>query len=132
MGAPDLGTRDPLWGQAPKERLLALVADIEDDGADDSAMFLAACQADAAENGGLVSVNRVPHLLARAGVVIESHRYSALWKEHTGPGQAMRCRGWEIRSGSATGNDGKPFRIREWVGVHADPTNEALPATEAA
>lgn len=132
MGATDQGTRDPRWEQTPDARLLALVADVDGDGADDSAVFLAACEADAAENDGMVSVNRVPHVLARAGAVIESHRYSALWKEHTGPDQAMCSRGWEIRSGSATRNDGKPIRIREWVGANPDAPDDHVSATEAA
>lgn len=86
--------------------------------------FLAACRQDAAANDGLVSVNRVRALLADAD--IEHHRYSSFWSRFTGKGRPMRRAYnatptgaealWEICDGSRTGNDGRPYQLRRWVG----------------
>lgn len=83
--------------------------------------FLDACCIDAANHGGLVSVNRVRALLADAD--IEPHRYSALWSHFTGRGKPMEKARladgsimWQTCHGSKSGNDGRPFPLRRWVG----------------
>lgn len=96
--------------------LLELVADTERaTGRDAVAAFLAACEADARAHDGRVSVNRVSAALEAEG--IEHHRYSAFWSHFTGRGKPMvKCSGeWEVRAGSKTGNNGKPFVVRRWV-----------------
>jgi hypothetical protein len=100
----------------PTADLLTLVADVERaTGRDVPALFLAACQRDAREHGGLVSVNRVRALLD--GEDIPPRRYSALWSHYTGRGKPMVKTGeWEMCEGSTSGNDGRPFAIRRWVG----------------
>jgi hypothetical protein len=103
--------------------LLALVADEHRiPGADVPALFLAACKRDADAHGGLVSVNRVRALLADAD--IPPRRYSALWAHFTGIGKPMvkAIRPdlepvWETCKGSTSGNDGRPFQLRRWVGA---------------
>lgn len=102
--------------------LLTLVADVDrPTGRDVPALFLAACEADAAANGGLVSVSRVSAALPEDVTCTE--RYSALWSHFTGRGRPMRRatdddgQTWELREGSRSGNDGKPVRLRVWVGV---------------
>lgn len=97
--------------------LLALVADVEAPvGRDVPALFLAACKADAAAHDGMVSVNRVRAALTDAK--IPPRRYSALWAHYTGLDKPMvKARGqWEICTGSTSGNDGRPFSLRRWVG----------------
>lgn len=90
-------------------------------GADVIDLFLAACEADAATHDGLVSVNRVRTRLADAD--IPARRYSALWSHYTGKDRPMvKARHedgspmWEVCSGSTSGNDGRPFPLRRWVG----------------
>ena len=90
-------------------------------GADATAAFLAACEADAAAHGGLVSVNRVRERLADAG--IEPHRYSAMWSHFTGRGKPMEKARladgsvmWQTCKGSKSGNNGRPYPLRRWVG----------------
>jgi len=97
--------------------LLTLVADVDRPiGADAPALFLAACRRDAEAHGGEVSVNRVRALLADAD--IPPRRYSSLWAAFTGRGKPMRkSGGWETCEGSASGNDGRPFQRRVWVGA---------------
>lgn len=100
--------------------LLSLVADPHPAiSADVPALFLAACEADANTHGGMVSVNRVRAALADAD--IEHHRFSALWSRFTGQGRPMVRDGWETCSGSASGNNGKPYPLRRWVGSE-DPS----------
>jgi len=97
--------------------LLALVADVESPvGSDAVALFLTACERDARHHGGLVSVNRVRALLD--GEDLEPRRYSSFWSRFTGPGRPMvRLRGqWETCEGSPSGNDGRPYPVRRWVG----------------
>lgn len=97
--------------------LLSLVADVEASvGRDAPAMFLDACRRDAMANDGLVSVNRVRSLMTGAG--IEPHRYSSFWSAFTGKNKPMvKADGWEVCDGSTSGNDGRPFRLRRWVGT---------------
>lgn len=84
-------------------------------GADVPGLFLAACKRDAEIHGGFVSVNRVRALLVDAD--IPPRRYSALWAHFTGEGKPMvKADTWETCSGSTSGNDGRPFRLRRWVG----------------
>jgi len=96
---------------------LTLVADVNRPiGADAPALFLDACRRDAEAHGGEVSVNRVRALLADAD--IPPRRYSSLWAAFTGRGKPMRkVGGWEVCEGSASGNDGRPFQRRVWVGA---------------
>lgn len=102
--------------------LLSLVADPHPIvGADVQALFLDSCRRDAEAHGGLVSVNRVRVLLNASD--IPARRYSALWGHHTGRGRAMvkarRPNGdylWETCEGSTSGNNGRPFPLRRWVG----------------
>lgn len=118
-------TTAPQWEAVdePTVDLLSVLADPHPIvGTDATAAFLAACERDAAANDGLVSVNRVSAALADAG--IEHHRYSACWSHFTGRGKPMRVANegdtlqpWEIRHGSKSGNDGKPMRLRVWVGA---------------
>jgi hypothetical protein len=101
----------------PTNDLLSLVADVESTAhREDVRIFLAACEADAATHGGLVSVN---HVRARlAGRDINPRRFSALWSQTTGKGRPMVKTGqWETCTGSASGNDGRPYPIRRWVGA---------------
>jgi hypothetical protein len=117
----------PEWSPLDDETadLLSLVADPERVvGRDAVAAFLAACKDDARTHGGEVSVNRVSAALGDAG--IEHHRYSSFWSEFTGPGRLMRKaesqKGelvWEAREGSTSGNNGKPMRLRRWIGETA-------------
>ena len=103
--------------------LLSLVADPEHPvGRDVPALFLAACEADAAIHDGYVSVNRVRARLADAD--IPPRRYSALWGHYTGRGKPMvkafDAAGdamWETCKGSGSGNDGRPFPLRMWQGT---------------
>lgn len=114
----------PRWAPVDDETadLLALVADTERVvGADVPALFLAACEADAQAHDGLVSVNRVRARLADAD--IPPRRYSSLWSRFTGTDKPMRkmtpadgAQVWEICEGSRSGNDGRPFPLRRWVG----------------
>jgi hypothetical protein len=83
-------------------------------GADATDLFLDACRRDAMAHDGFVSVNRVRQLLADHD--IPPRRYSALWAHHTGRGKSMvKADAWETCEGSASGNDGRPFRLRRWV-----------------
>lgn len=104
--------------------LLALVADERAVvGRDVPDLFLAACEADAAAHDGLVSVNRVRARLSDAQ--IPPRRYSALWSHYTGRDKPMvkATTGdgtvplWEVCKGSPSGNDGRPFQMRRWVGI---------------
>jgi len=97
--------------------LLHLVADVDRPiGADAPTLFLDACRRDAETHGGEVSVNRVRALLADAD--IPPRRYSSLWAAFTGRGKPMRkAGGYETCKGSASGNDGRPFQRRIWVGA---------------
>ncbi len=108
----------PEWAPIDDETadLLSLVADpTRPVGRDAVAAFLAACESDARNHGGEVSVNRVRGLLADAD--IEPRRYSSLWSAFTGDGKPMRRGGgWEICEGSPSGNDGRPLPLRRWVG----------------
>ena len=112
MTAPSFSTIDE-----PTQDLLALVADVDrTTGRDVPALFLAACEADAAAHGGLVSVNRVRARLADED--IPPRRYSALWAHYTGRDRPMvKTGGWETCAGSGSGNDGRPYPERRWVGV---------------
>lgn len=96
--------------------LLTLVADTERaTGRDSVAAFLAACEGDARDHDGLVSVNRVRLRLADKG--LDPRRYSAMWSHFTGRGKPMvKTDQWEVCRGSASGNDGRPYPIRRWVG----------------
>ena len=107
----------PTFAPTSEYDLLALVADTERATArDDVAAFLAACEQDAAANDGIVSVNRVRDLMADRD--IEHHRYSAFWSRFTGRGRPMeKADGWERCEGSESGNDGRPYRLRRWVGA---------------
>jgi hypothetical protein len=80
------------------------------------AAFLAACEADAAANGGRVSVSRVSAALPED--ITSTERYSAMWSRFTGRDRPMRRLPgvWDMREGSRSGNDGKPTPAREWVG----------------
>lgn len=116
----------PTFAPTDQYDLLALVADTERATArDDVAAFLAACEQDAAAHDGLVSVNRVRALMADRD--IEHHRYSALWAHFTGKGRPMVAAFvktengpepmWETCKGSQSGNNGRPYRLRRWVGA---------------
>lgn len=112
----------PTFEATDQYDLLALVSD-EDRlvGRQSVDAFLAACEADAEAHGGIVSVNRVGRRLEEAD--IEHHRYSSFWSDFTGKGRPMRKATtddipdpWEIREGSKSENNGKPMRLRVWVG----------------
>lgn len=96
--------------------LLHLVADTERVvGQSDVDAFLDACRRDAMAHDGIVSVNRVRALMD--GRDIEHHRYSAFWSRFTGKDRPMvKAEGWETCEGSTSGNDGRPYRLRRWVG----------------
>ena len=113
----------PQWSPVDDETadLLALVAAGPLAGNDAEERFLRACEVDAALHG-FVSVNRVRAALSNEhGLTIEPHQFSALWSANTGRGKAMvKAEGddaWEICKGSPSGNDGKPYRKRKWVGI---------------
>lgn len=100
--------------------LLGLVADAETPlGRSHYQRFLAACQADAMTHDGLVSVNRVRRALTIDGELqIDPRAFSAMWAHATGRGRPMvKADGWELCQGSASGNDGKPYKLRRWVGA---------------
>lgn len=115
-------TAAPRFESTDAYDLLHLVADAERvvGGADVDA-FLDACRRDAMAHDGLVSVNRVRVLMD--GRDIEHHRYSAFWSRFTGKGRPMvKATGenaWEVCQGSSSGNDGRPYRLRRWVGESA-------------
>lgn len=84
-------------------------------GRDAVAAFLTACEADARTHDGIVSVNRVSAALPED--ITSTERYSSFWSHFTGKGKPMvKADGWEIREGSRSGNDGKPVRLRRWIG----------------
>lgn len=114
----------PRWEPTDAADLLTLVADVDrSTGRDVPALFLAACEADAKAHGGIVSVSRVSAALPED--ITSTERYSSLWSHYTGKGRPMRKadardeRQWEIREGSRSGNNGKPVRLRVWVGAAA-------------
>lgn len=117
-------TTTPHWSPVPDETatLLDLLADPNPTvGADVPVLFLNACRRDALAHDGLVSVNRVRRLLAADK--IPPRRYSSLWSAFTGRDKPMvKARAadgsqlWEVCEGSASGNDGRPFPLRRWVG----------------
>ena len=109
-------TTSPRFEPTDAYDLLALVADPDHPvSRDDARAFLDACRRDAMAHDGLVSVNRVRSLLADAD--IDPRRLSAFWSHFTGKGRPMvRAEGWEVCTGSTSGNDGRPFRLRRWVG----------------
>ena len=117
-GAPTFAPVDK-----PTRDKLALVADPDSPvGRSDLGVFLAACEADARDHGGIVSVNRVRAALDEAD--IEPHRYSSFWSHFTGKSRVMRkattedvADPWEICQGSPSGNDGRPYPLRVWVGA---------------
>lgn len=118
----------PTFEPTDQYDLLALVADEHSplpSKTDAHTLFLNACERDARDHGGIVSINRVSVLLADAleRDQIEHHQYSALWSHYTGKDRPMRKATerdiespWEIRTGSKTGNNGKPFKLRVWMG----------------
>jgi hypothetical protein len=110
-------TTQPTWSASDDETndLLTLVADATSPiGRDAPDLFLAACRRDAMAHDGLVSVNRVRVLMAEADV--EPHRYSSFWSAFTGRGKPMvKADAWEPCEGSASGNDGRPYRLRRWI-----------------
>lgn len=110
-------TTAPAWDSPDNYTcdLLALVAEgAAGISANDADTFLAACEADAADHLGLVSVNRVRARLAASD--IDPRRYSSFWANFTGKDRPMRKTGeWETCAGSTSGNDGRPFPIRRWV-----------------
>lgn len=85
--------------------------------ADDWDRFLLACRADW-EQHGHVSVQCVRRSLSnRYGLVIEPRTYSAMWRRASGKdGPLQVTDDWEICTGSTSGNDGRPQRLRRWVG----------------
>lgn len=111
-------TAQPHWSPVDTDTAsrLDLIADPEHPvGRDVPALFLAACEADAQTHGGYVSVNRVRARLADAD--IPPRRYSSLWAHYTGRGKPMlKSDQWEVCSGSQSGNDGRPFPLRRWLG----------------
>lgn len=112
-------TAQPIFEATDQHDLLALIADEERVvGRDAVDLFLDACRRDAMAHDGLVSVNRVRQLMKDAD--IEHHRYSAFWSHFTGKGRPMvKATGdqaWEVCEGSESGNDGRPYRLRRWVG----------------
>lgn len=87
--------------------------------------FLTACERDARAHDGIVSVSRVADLLRDQleADQIEHHAYSGMWSTYTGKDRPMRKattadidNPWEVRDGSRSGNNGKPFKLRVWVG----------------
>lgn len=106
----------PQWSPMDDDTadLLTLVADAyTEPGRAACDVFLDACRRDALANDGLVSVNRVRLLVAGQ---IEHHRFSGMWSRFTGPGRPMVRDGWETCEGSTTGNNGKPYPRRRWIG----------------
>lgn len=97
--------------------LLHLVADTESPvGRDAVELFLDACRIDAKHHGGVVSPSRVRALMA--GADVEHHRYSSLWAAFTGKGKPMRRLPGQFEecTGSTTGNNGRLYPLRKWVG----------------
>lgn len=119
---------DPRFEATDQYDLLSLVVDEHTplpSKADAIDLFLTACQRDANTHDGIVSVSRVAELLAEdlEHDRILHHQYSAMWSRYTGKDRPMRKattddvdHPWEVREGSKTGNNGKPFRLRVWVG----------------
>lgn len=120
----------PTFEATDQGDLLALLADEHRvPGASAVEAFLAACEADARDHDGIVSVNRVRALLDDQD--IEHHRYSAFWSHFTGRDRAMRKattadveHPWETCEGSKSGNNGRPYRLRVWVG---QPEQQEVP-----
>lgn len=103
------------------------------DGQDAHALFLALCRADAEVNDGYVSVNRVRARHDESPVQIHPSRYSSMWGVHTGDGKSMvDAESWEPCRGSRSRNDGRPFKMRRWVGADADDDALDSPVAGAA
>lgn len=84
-------------------------------GADMETEFLAACEADAEQHHGYVSVNRVRE--ACKPLNIPPRRWSSLWSHNTGIGRPMRkTRRIDELKGSTNRNDGRPYFLRKWQG----------------
>jgi len=115
-------TGEPRWEPTSAADLLKLVADIDGPiGRDAQRLFLAACKVDAAHHDGYVSVNRVRVLVSASGADIPPRRYSAMWATNTGRGKPMvKVSKWEVCRGSTSGNDGRPFTVRRWVGPNSN------------
>lgn len=122
------------WAAADDQThdLLALVADPQRPvGREDVAAFLNACEADARAHACQVSVNRVRARIDATAYAIEPRRYSSLWSLFTSTKRGPMVRTvddagapvWEMCAGSHTGNDGRPFPIRTWVGF-TDPSDD--------
>ena len=114
MSAPQFSPIDE-----PTRDLLTLVADAETPtGQEHYARFLAACKADADAHQGFVSVNRVRAALTDNGQLqIDPRAFSAMWAHATGKGRPMVKTGnWITCAGSTSGNDGRPYPERRWVG----------------
>lgn len=116
----------PTWTPVD-EQTASLLDLLADDGSvspskdEVRALFLQACRLDAKNHGGLVSVNRVRAMLAPEQ--IPPRTYSALWSHFTGRGKPMEKARladgsvmWQTCHGSTSGNDGRPFPLRRWVG----------------
>lgn len=112
-------TCEPTFGPNNVLELLDRVADGGRSASqDDVSIFLAACCWAANCNDGYVSVNDVRHICDRIGANIPPRRYSAMWSRFTGPGRPMiKAPGWEQCAGSRSGNDGRPYPVRLWVGA---------------
>lgn len=112
-------TSEPVFGPNNVHELLERVAHGSGSAGRDSAtIFLAACYWAAICKDGYVSVNDVRHICDRIGANIPPRRYSAMWSRFTGPGRPMvKAPGWEQCAGSKSGNDGRPYPVRLWVGA---------------
>lgn len=130
----------PRWEPTDAYDLLDVLADPHPViGADVPSLFLSACERDASSNDGQVSVNRVRALLADED--IEPHRYSALWAHFTGLGKPMakatttvrnpatgvveEQQLWEVCEGSQSGNNGRPYPVRRWLGTENTTSGKA-------
>lgn len=113
----------PTFEATDQYDLLSLVADeTRPVGRTDVEAFLDACKRDALDHDGIVSVNRVRELLSDRD--FEHHRYSSFWANFTGNDRPMRKATvedidppWETCEGSPSGNNGRPYRLRRWVGT---------------
>jgi hypothetical protein len=122
-----VGTDEPVFGPTNVHELLDQVATASRGASPDNpSIFLAACYWAAVCNDGYVSVNDVRTICARIGADIPPRQYSAMWSRYTGVGRPMiTVPGWEMCAGSASGNDGRPYRLRLWVGAGLPRSMEA-------
>jgi hypothetical protein len=135
MSAKPGTSREPRWHATPEhERLARLAAADTVASDDDRRLFLTVCKADAQENDGRVSPNRIAERIRASGVEVHPQWYASMWSANVGPGKPMIKLEdeWEITWGSKSGNNGKPRLLRLWVSLDAGVESSPVALATAA